>query len=333
MKQNYINHVALVLDASSSMQNLKESVVKVADSIINNLAVRSKEVDQETRISVYMFSDNTTNIIFDRDALRLGSIQGVYRTYGNTALIDATLKAVEDLEKTSVLYGDHSFLIYVVTDGEENRSRNNAQTLTKRINSLPENWTLAAFCPDPMGVAEAKKFGFPANNVALWSTTEKGVEELGEVINKVTNSYFYARSTGVKGTKNLFQIDTTNLKQNVIKTHLDELKASDYECIPVRQKAEIKAYIESYLKQPYRVGSAYYQFMKREKIQPSKQICIQNKLNGKVYTGLAARKILGLPDNLEVKVNPSDFGEYNLFVQSTSVNRHLVPGTQLIVLK
>jgi hypothetical protein len=333
MKQNYINHVALVLDSSGSMEHLTASVIKVADSIINNLAVRSKEVDQETRISIYTFSENIKNIIFDRDALRLGSIKDSYHANGATALIDATLKSVDDLEKTCTLYGDHSFLVYVISDGGENSSRNTSAVLSKKIASLAENWTLAAFCPDPMGVAEAKKFGFSANNVSLWSTTERGVEELGKVITKATNSYFYARSTGIRGTKNLFQMDTSNLKYNVIKTNLDELKASDYECIPVRQAAEIKDYVESYLKSPYRVGSAYYQFMKKEKIQPSKQICIQNKLNGKVYTGLVARKILGLPDNLEVKVNPSDFGEYNIFVQSTSVNRHLVPGTQLIVLK
>lgn len=46
---NYINHIALVLDASGSMQYLAQDVVKVADNQIAYLAQRSNELDQETR--------------------------------------------------------------------------------------------------------------------------------------------------------------------------------------------------------------------------------------------------------------------------------------------
>lgn len=42
--------------------------------------------------------------------------------------------------------------------------------------------------------------------------------------------------------------------------------------------------------------------------------------------------MLGLPD-FEVKVNPASYGQYDIFVQSTSVNRKLIKGTKLLVLK
>jgi len=32
-------------------------------------------------------------------------------------------------------------------------------------------------------------------------------------------------------------------------------------------------------------------------------------------------------------VRPGDFGKWRIFVQSTSVNRKLVPGTKLVVLR
>ena len=49
MNQNYINHIALVLDASGSMSHLSSAVVQVADNQVQYLAARSKELDQETR--------------------------------------------------------------------------------------------------------------------------------------------------------------------------------------------------------------------------------------------------------------------------------------------
>jgi hypothetical protein len=55
--ENYINHVALVLDASSSMSSHRSTVVKVADEQIKHLARRSTELDQETRVTVYAFAD------------------------------------------------------------------------------------------------------------------------------------------------------------------------------------------------------------------------------------------------------------------------------------
>lgn len=53
--QHYINHIALVVDKSGSMGPLKDAVVKVFDREIENLKKRSIELNQETRISVYLF--------------------------------------------------------------------------------------------------------------------------------------------------------------------------------------------------------------------------------------------------------------------------------------
>jgi Mg-chelatase subunit ChlD len=69
--QNYINHVVLVLDESASMTNHKRDLVRVADGQIEYLARRSQELDQETRVSVYVFSNEVKCLIYDKDVLRL----------------------------------------------------------------------------------------------------------------------------------------------------------------------------------------------------------------------------------------------------------------------
>ena len=58
---NIINHIVLVLDASTSMTHLSDELIKVADNQISYLAQRSKELDQETRITVYSFASSGLN--------------------------------------------------------------------------------------------------------------------------------------------------------------------------------------------------------------------------------------------------------------------------------
>lgn len=332
MINNYINHIVFVVDKSGSMQNLQSEIVKVFDSQIKHLATRSKELDQETRVSVYLFADKPECICYDIDVLRLPSLATLYRVGGQTALLDATGKALEDLEKTATLYGDHAFLMYALTDGQENASRNfNSTTLSARLKKLPENWTVAVLVPDQDGKFEAKKAGFPADNIQVWSTTRDGIREVGEVLRQSTNQFMQARSTGMRGTKNLFSLDASNLNSNVVKAALEELKSSEFEVIPVRRDEVIKPFVESWMKE-YRIGSAYYMLTKPESVQAYKQICIQNKRNGKVYAGAQARQLLGLPDH-EVKVSPATHPEWDCFVQSTSTNRKLQSGTKLLVMK
>ena len=203
--ENYINHVVLVLDASSSMASHTQSLIKVADAQIAHLAQRSKELDQETRVTVYSFADSAKCLIWDMDVLRLPSIATLYKAHGNTALIDATLLAIQDLSMTPEKYGDHSFLVFVLTDGEENRSKSRPTTLATSLTQLADHWTTAVLVPNATGVHEAKKFGFPADNIAVWDTTTKrGLEEAVERISVATDQYMFLRTQGVRGTRSLF---------------------------------------------------------------------------------------------------------------------------------
>ncbi len=332
MIKHLINHIVFVVDKSGSMGRISTEVVKVFDSQIQYLAKRSQQMDQETRVSVYLFDDDVSCLIWDMDVLRLPSLASYYRVGGNTALIDATMQAIQDLSKTPELYCDHAFLTYVLTDGEENRSTTRYTTLASKFRSLPDNWTVAALVPDDMGVTHAERFGFPPNNIQVWSTTSKGMLEVGETIRRATDNFMTARSQGVRSTNNLFKLDVKNLNQTTVVTKLDKLKTSDYNLFPVHRDAPIKDYVESFTQEPYRPGSAYYLLTKKETIQAYKQICVQEKTTGKVYSGSAARDILGLP-NHEVKVAPDTDARYDIFIQSTSVNRKLIGGTKVIVLK
>lgn len=334
-EQGYINHIGLVLDASSSMTGYTKETIAVADGQVKYLAQRSQEMDQETRMSVYTFNTEVRNVYYDKDVLRLPSLSQAYRPNGMTALVSATLKAITDLEQTATLYGDHAFLLYVLTDGQENASpRSQFSLLQDKLKRLPDNWTVAVLVPDQQSVYEAKKFGFAPDNIAIWDTTSsKGVVEVGEKIRQATDNYMYARSQGIRSTRGIFTLDTQNLTPQTIKSTLKPLDKNEYATYPVHVQTPIKEFVETNTMKPYSIGSAFYELTKPEDVQASKQIVIRDKKNwGGVYSGPQARQLLGLPD-YQVRVHPSQHPDFEIFVQSTSVNRKLVPGSTLLVLK
>jgi hypothetical protein len=323
--ENFINHIVLVLDASSSMYQHTRNLVQVADEQVKYLARRSQELDQETRVTIYTFANDVRCLIYDKDVLRLPSIASLYRPDGMTALIDATLKSMDDLAETPERYGDHSFLVYVLTDGQENRSRSHPATLSRRLTLLPENWTVAVLVPDQLGKREAQGFGFPRDNIAIWDTTSAtGVSEAGETIRRATDTFMENRSRGVRGTRSLFSTgaDAVN-KQTVAGLIALTPGAFTVDKVPYDRRMD---------ECTKTIGRGFYQLIKREEIQPQKLIAIREKATGKVYLDQQARDVLGLPQ-AHVKVTPDFNPEYDIFVQSTAPNRKVPANTDVLVLR
>ncbi|MFD8236865.1 VWA domain-containing protein [Streptomyces sp. NPDC059696] len=341
--QNYINHVALVLDASSSMSHLSRKVVEVADQQIAYLARRSRELDQETRVTVYVFADKVECVIYDKDVLRMPSLKQLYRTGGMTALLAAALKSQSELARTAQLYGDHSFLTFVLTDGQENAShrcpgtpgtdpRQLVQAVAEMIRTQQDNWTLAVLVPDQMGKREAMQCGFPKDNIAIWdATSTQGLEEAGQVIRQATENFMMGRTQGIRGSRAVFSTGAEAVNEDTIKAAgLTPADPSKYQLIPVARDAAIREWVIE-CGHTYQTGAAYYQLSKSEKIQAQKQIAVLEKKTDRVYTGPQARALLGLP-HTEVRVKPDHNEHFTIFVQSTSVNRKLVPNTRLLLM-
>jgi hypothetical protein len=333
VKQGYINHVGLVLDASGSMRHLRDSVVKVSDLQMQELASTSQTMDQETRATVYQFDNAVECLFYDKDVLRLPSVRDHYfwNMGGTTALVDATLQAIHDLRQTATLYGDHAFLLYVLTDGLENASNARPQELSKQLSFLPKNWTVAIFVPNEVGVTQAKQLGFAPGNIKIWETTEAGMQEVARVISSTTNSYMSNRTRGITSYNSLFSLDTAQLTAPTLHVNLIEVEPDKYHLLTVLQASTISEFV-GYYTGSYVKGNTFYQLVKPETVQAKKQVAVLEKSTKKVYSGGMARQLLGLP-NYDVKVEPAVHPNYDIFIQSTSVNRKLVPGQQIIVFK
>lgn len=345
-QQNRITHVVFALDASSSMDPHAKALVKVADGEIAHLAQRSKELNHETRVSVYTFTavgmgtygtPKIDCVIYDMDVLRLPSIAGFYKPYGWTPLVDATLTALDDLAMTPEKHGDHAFLVYVLIDGQENASTpQNRQKLEPRLKGLPENWTIAALVPDDRGVYEAKRWGFPAGNITKWNpNAAQGVEEAGATIRQATDAYLTARSakgSTFSGTKSLFATGITAVNQNTVAAAgLELVPPEAYTLTTVTLRDEVRNYVRDVCGRTFHLGDCYYELVKTETIQPQKNILLLEKKTGKVYRGPQARTLIGLSDTSH-RGKPEANPEYAVLVQSTAANRKIGIGEKLLIM-
>ena len=323
--QHYINHVSLVVDRSGSMQN--QPVVQVFDRELNHLKQRSIDLNQETRISIYLFDSTVECLTFDMDVMRFNTLAGHWSVRGMTALMDGVYTSIKDHQQLPELYGDHAFLTYVITDGQENHSKVREADLRHLLGLLPENWTTACLVPDIRGKHEAKKFGFAEDAIAIWDTSSPvGLENVGKQFSRGMDQFMTMRAQGVRGTKSFFAtLDTSKLKAGSLKE-----AQGQFEVFQVHTDMPIKDAVEQYTGRGYVLGAAYYQPAKKVKIQDHKEIYVQDVHSGKVYTGSNIRQLLGLPDSTAM-VEPGDHKNWRVFVQSTSVNRKLFSGNHVLL--
>jgi hypothetical protein len=328
-----INHISVVLDASTSMQSRIRDLIKVMNNVVKHLSEKSQAMGQEVRVSIYSFSyhNQIRCLIWDRDVMRLPDIATLYRAAGMTALIDATALALDDTGLVSEKYGNHAHLIYVLTDGIENNSISTPWHLQSKISSQPDNRTVAVFVPDSVAAQRASKCGFPAGNIATWDTlSPEGLDDLGFVLRQATDTFMEARASGTfRGTTSLFTLNQPAPAQII--SELVALTPGSWAIYPCLVKSRADEFVRSATGRPLVLGNAYYELTKPETVQAQKNICVL-AANGEVYTGAGVRNMLGLPD-YSVRVSPTSHPDYRIFVQSTAPNRNLMPNTSVLVLR
>lgn len=334
---NKIVHAAVVLDASGSMARLSRKVEEVADRLIRDLKTQSEELDLETRISVYTFSYATQIrcLIFDKDVFRLPSIKGLYQAIGQTALIDATIKSQNDLADTAQMYGEHSFITYVVTDGMENDSRNHPHKLSDLLSRQGNNWSVACLVPDKNARDYALTAGFADGNILIWdATSSAGLEEAAAKITTATRGYMTNVSTGaVIDKNNVFGTGADKVNAQTVQS-LTPLTPGSFVLWDVEQDSRIDDFVRGKNNGRFNIGRGHYQLSKRETIQDNKDIIILENTTGKAYGGFdAVRQLLGLPKGVAVRVTPDQNPDYTFFVKSTANNRKLLKGTKLFYLR
>lgn len=327
-----ITYVLYILDSSGSMHTVektaKQFVIKNVDELFNS----AKELNQYAYASLMTFADvvSTPTALIDSKAF-INDRLNRYCCMGWTALNDAIINGIDFLEKNCDSNSvTSSFLVVIVTDGIENRSYNKTSTTGAKIRHLMDkgNWTFAFNGPPGSKSIISMNYNIPKENINEWEGQD--ALESSTITNMAsTRSYIHERSQGKTQSVNYFtKVDPNDINYRTVSKLTDVSK--DFSRYEVTRSMQIRDFVHS-KGHAYVKGKAYYELTKTEELQEYKDVLVFEKKTGSIYKGNEARIALGIPLGIRVKVSPVDHSDkYSIFINSTSYNRKLVPGTVLL---
>jgi hypothetical protein len=333
------NYVGISRDHSVSMRSIREAAGKDYNATIAGIREVATNAGQDTIVSVVKSGVGPSGQVVRESVNSSINVltpipSGGYITDGNsTPLFDSVGDLIEQFEATPDANNPQtSFLVMAITDGEENNSRRwTARRLMDKIDQLQrtDRWTFVFRVPKGYARKLSSAFNVPMGNILEWDQTDHGVQVATQATKEAFTQYYEGLKTGVRSTTKFY----TNLADVDIKTVKAALVdvSGQVNLWLTSQKEVIKDFCEKMSKQGFVKGAAFYQLTKAEReVQDYKQIVLRDKQSGAVYGGAAARDLLGLPKFGTHPVIPGDHGQYDIYIQSTSVNRVLPPGTQLL---
>jgi hypothetical protein len=336
-------HIAFCIDESGSVGNIIVPLVEAYNQTVTDIRTTVLDEGQEASMTALAFGDR----VLKHRVLYVGQqVQTVkalsasdFNPSGMTPLFDSVYRAIKKLEELDDGKPETSFVISVVTDGEENQSVDPGVPTTVREiekKTATDRWTFTFLVPNGREDHFARRFNIPRGNIQGWDTkTARGTKDAFIVSSRAYTDYFKtktSRGIGKKMSSRSFYSDTSDLTVRKARTALSKITNQvDFITNNTGEAMKIKELIlasgNEWIK-----GAAFYALIKTEKkVQPYKMVALRVKTSGEVYCGEEAREMLGIGGvNRTVRLVPGDHGKFDVFIQSTSVNRNIPDGTEVM---
>ncbi len=330
-------HVAFCIDESGSVKNIIKTLVEAYNQTVTDIRAAVLDEGQEASMTALAFGDR----VLKHRILYVGQqVQTVIpldhnslNPSGMTPLFDSVYRAIKKLEELDDGKENTSLVVSVVTDGQENQSIDPGVAATVREierKTSTDRWTFTFLVPDGSEDSFSRSFNIPRGNVQGWDTkTERGTKEAFIVSSAAYKGFFKEKSRGLKSTKSFYS-STADLTVREARSSLSEI-TNQVKFIKSPKTDQIRNVV---LKAGYEwiKGSAFYALIKTEKkVQNYKMVALRVKTSGKVYCGQEARNMLGIGGATStVRLVPGDHGKFDVFIQSTSINRKILAGTEVL---
>lgn len=331
MKKNYF---VFVRDHSGSMGIIAEAARRDYNETIGTIKEISASENQDTIVSVVECGGSVNTTVLNSSINTLKSLDR-YRASGGTPLFKSVDEAIRICESVPDFNDPEvSFLVYVTTDGDETDNRGYGPTLGKKIRErqASDRWTFAFRVP--RGSARTlTALGIPEGNIMEWDQSARGMAQAQAQSQEAFRSFYSARSSGARSS-NTFYASLKDVTSAEVKAVLEDI-STKVVLFPVasnEHEMQIRDFVEKRLNgQALKKGAAFYQLTKAEdKVQATKKIAIRDKTTNAIYYGDAARQMLGMPQYSDVRLKPDDLGNFDVFIQSTSVNRKVQAGSNIL---
>lgn len=189
MKKN-MTELVFILDKSGSMAGLERDTI----GGFNGMLEKQRGIEGGCRITTVLF-DHRYALLHDRIDIRAVSPMTAeqYQVGGSTALLDAVGRTIEKLvsvqRNTAAAYRADNVMFVIITDGEENSSREYSPYRVKRMIEYEKEaygWEFVFLGANIDAVATAGRFGISADravdSVPDSAGTELNFQMMGEAV-------------------------------------------------------------------------------------------------------------------------------------------------------
>jgi len=334
--------ISLGRDHSGSMRPIAAAAARDYNANIRTVRAATQASGMPTKVSVFEIGYEHT--ILPRVIIHgqpVGALTEIpeygYSTNGGTPLWDGIAMAIDELlEQPEAKDPTTAFMVMVTTDGKDEHSRiYDERSIQRKMDDLigTDRWTFVFRVP-----ASEKnrllRMGIPEGNIFVWDRSAKSVQASQDASTAGLTQYFTDRAAGKTSTKRFFA-DLSSVSVKDVRQALDDVRG-EITFLPVSQAEHEKAirdFVEDRVGSNMLKGAAFYQLTKGElKVQDYKLMAVRNQKTGEVFASKDANEIrsaLGLPHH-STKMSPADLGEWDLFIQSTSTNRKVIAGTDIM---
>jgi len=330
-------NVGFCIDESASVIGIIKSLVESYNKNVDGIRVSVLAEGQEASMTALAFGHRVLKhrILYHGKQVQTVEKLKVSDLYpsGMTPLFDSLYRVIKKLEELDDEKEETTFVISVITDGQENSSDDpGVPTALKLMEEKigTDRWTFAFLVPLGRGDYFSRSYRIPIGNIQEWDEqTEAGTEEAFIKNTAAFSGYFVSKSRGVKSTKSFYS-NISGLTVRKARKDLSEI-TNQVSFICPRTECQIRACIMDAGKDWIK-GAAFYQLTKTEKrVHSYKLVALRVKTSGKVYCGQDARDMLGIGQAKDtVRLVPGEHGKFDVFIQSTSVNRKIPAGSEVM---
>lgn len=172
-----LTELVFILDKSGSMAGLEKDTIGGFNSMLG----KQKQVEGECRITTVLF-DNRYELLHDRIDIRAvrPMTEREYQVGGCTALLDAigrTIHKLTGVQKNTVEeYRDGNVMFVIITDGEENASREYSAEKVKAMieEEKTHGWEFVFLGANIDAVETAGRFGISADRAVDYVPDSQG---------------------------------------------------------------------------------------------------------------------------------------------------------------
>lgn len=209
-------------------------------------------------------------------------------------------------------------VVFIFTDGEafDYQYKDNFVQALARADRAGDVTVVFLVPEGSPGMEQLIQEGVPAGNIQPWKT----IEQASEAAAAGHENLKQAVSRGARRTKTYFKADLSHFTVTDFERDLKEV-SSQTRRWELPKESDLESFLTEKLKQPYEVGTGFFEIMKREgNVKADRQLMILVPDTGRTFIDgkRSVRSICGYPETGDLAIKPGNHAGFVVLGQSKS---------------